>query len=94
MLKLKNTINCPGCASILRVSARVVSDGNEYVYYLCPKCKDVAREDPATGGWALQGAKSVQVPELVQELQALAVEDWRNRSTSRAPLQPGLPQKT
>lgn len=92
MLKLKNTLNCPGCESILRVSARVVSDGNEYVYYLCPKCKDIAREDSATGKWALQGAKSVQVPELVQELQALAQADWQNRSTSRAPLQAGLGQ--
>jgi len=41
MLKLKNTINCPVCDSILRVSACVVSDGNEHLYFLCAKCQDL-----------------------------------------------------
>ena len=93
MLKLKNTINCPGCDSILRVSACVVSDGNEHLYFLCPKCKDLVREDASTGKWVLQEAKSAQIPDLVQKLQGLASEDWRARSSSRESLQPGLTAK-
>lgn len=93
MLKLRNTINCPVCDSILRVSAKVVSDGNEHFYFLCPKCKDLVREEAAGSAYVLQGAKSAHIPELVQMLQAVASEDWRNRSTSREPLQPGLAKK-
>ena len=83
MLQIKNTLCCPGCAGILRVSAQVVSDGKLYQYYLCPKCSDVVREDPATKAWRLQGADGARIPEVVQFLAALAVEDWRSKSSER-----------
>lgn len=85
MLRIKNTIPCPKCETILRVSTRVVSDGKEFEYYLCPECRDVARKDAQSGNWELAGRPSGKVPELVQELRALAAEEWMSRSTSRAP---------
>ena len=84
MLQLKNTINCPGCKAVLRVSARVLSDGNEYVYYFCPACQDVAKQDPATQEWILRGAPSPKIADLVRDLQAVAVDDWAARSTTRS----------
>ena len=83
MLQIKNTIPCPCCQGILRVSVRVVSDGKEFSYYLCPKCQDVARQDPATDAWSLAGGTSTNVAEIVAALQALAVEEWRTKSTDR-----------
>ena len=85
MLRIRNTIACPRCEAILRVSARVVSDGNEYEYYLCPSCRDVARRDPESQEWSLLGTPDPGVAELVGKLQAQAVEDWRTRSVRRAP---------
>ena len=84
MLQLKNTINCPGCKTVLRVSARVLSDGKEYVYYFCSACQDVVKQDPASQEWALRGAPSPKIAELVRDLQAVAVEDWNARATSRS----------
>ena len=86
MLKLKNTINCPGCNGILRVSAHVVSDGKEYTFFLCPKCGGAARQDPASGDWSLHETQIPHAGELVQALQGMAAEDWKARSRSRAPL--------
>ena len=85
MLRIKNTIPCPQCGAILRVSTRVVSDGREFEYYLCPQCKDVARPDPDSGEWVLAGTPSGKIPEIVQELRALAADEWMSRSTTRAP---------
>jgi hypothetical protein len=84
MLQLKNTINCPGCKAVLRVSARVLSDGKEYVYYFCSACQDVAKLDPASQEWVLRGAPSAKIPELVRDLQAVAVDDWAVRATNRS----------
>ncbi len=77
---------CPGCSKPLRVSARVVSDGNEYLFYLCPRCEDVVVQDPDDGSWNLQGACSSTVTDLVGTLQSIAIETWRKRSTTRRPL--------
>jgi len=81
---------CPGCSKTLRVSARVVSDGNEYLFYLCPRCEDVAVQDP-DGSWHLRGEASSNVTEVIQMLQSLAIETWRKRSTTRRPLASGTP---
>jgi hypothetical protein len=43
----------------------------------------VVREDPGSGAWRLQGAEATPIPETVQFLAALAVEDWRAKSTDR-----------
>jgi hypothetical protein len=86
MLKLKNTISCPGCGGILRVSARVVSDGAEYLFYLCPKCEDIAAEGAGEGDWRLQGKPVPGIADLVRVLQGAASEEWCERSRSRAPL--------
>jgi hypothetical protein len=80
MLQIKNTICCPQCEGILRVRVNVVSDGNNYEYYLCSKCEDVARKDRATGEWVLRGQATDGIPEVVTTLQSLAVEDWSERS--------------
>jgi len=85
MLQIKNTIACPGCGQLLRVSARVVSDGKDYSYYLCPRCVDIARQDGPNGEWTLQSAKAQEIPEIVRLLQTLAMEDWKARSTGRIP---------
>lgn len=83
----KNTA-CPGCSKTLRVSARVLSDGNEYLFYLCPHCEDVVLEDE--GSWRLRGEPSPTVTDVVGVLQSLAIETWRKRSTSRKPLSPKI----
>lgn len=83
MLQLKNTICCPGCAQILQVSAQVVSDGKVYQYYLCPQCADAVKEDPETKTWKLQGSGGTRIPEVVQFLRALAIDDWLAQSGSR-----------
>lgn len=83
---------CPGCSKTLRVSARVVSDGNEYLFYLCPQCEDVVLEDPEDGGWRLRGEPSVAVTDVIGVLRSLAVETWRKRSTTRTPLTPKIAQ--
>ncbi len=85
-MELKHTAPCPGCAKKLRVSTRVVSDGNEYLFYLCPDCEDVVLQDPVDGSWRLRGESSPTVPEVVSALQTLAIETWRKRSTSREPV--------
>ncbi len=77
---------CPGCSKTLRVSARVVSDGNEYLFYLCPRCEDVIMQDPDDGNWNLRGESSSTVTEVIGILQSLAIETWRKRSTTRTPL--------
>jgi hypothetical protein len=83
MLQIKNTICCPGCAGVLSVSTQVVSDGKVYQYYLCPRCADVVRLDSATQTWKLRGTKVPMVPEIVQVLTTLAIEDWMARSAQR-----------
>ena len=80
---MKNTA-CPGCSKTLRVSARVVSDGNEYVFYLCPQCEDVVLQDPGDGSWQLRGESCSSVTDVISMLQSLAIETWRKRSTSSA----------
>lgn len=89
MLTIKNTINCPGCAGILRVSAHVVNDGKDYRYYLCPRCGDIACQEVADGPWRLQGVRLPEIPEVVRILQTLASNAWSERSTSRTPLADG-----
>ncbi len=84
-------VRCPGCSKTLRVSARVVSDGNEYLFYLCPECQDVVLEDPGDGGWRLRGDASPTISDLVKALQTLAIESWRQRSTSRKPMSQKIP---
>ena len=86
MLKLKNTITCPGCGAILRVSVRVVSDGAEYVFYLCPKCEDIAGDCGSGEEWKLKGKPLPGLADLVRTLQGAASEDWCEKSRSRAPL--------
>jgi hypothetical protein len=85
MLRIKNTIACPGCQGILRVRVNVVSDGRDYEYYLCPRCEDVARLEPSSGEWILRAAPSPGIGDVVQTLQALAVEEWRSKSSTRPP---------
>ena len=77
---------CPGCSKTLRASARVVSDGNDYLFYLCPQCEDVVVQDPDDGSWHLRGERSSTVVDLVTTLQSIAVESWRKRSMTRKPL--------
>ena len=77
---------CPGCSKTLRVSARVVSDGNEYLFYLCSQCEDVVVQDPDDGSWQLRGESSSTVTDVVGVLQSLAIETWRKRSVTRKPL--------
>ena len=89
MLTIKNTINCPGCAGILRISAHVVNDGKDYRYYLCPRCSDIACQDGADGPWLLRGIPLPEIPEVVRILQTLASNTWSVRSTSRSPLSEG-----
>lgn len=87
MLKLKNTIPCPGCAGVLRVSAQVVSDGAEYQFYLCPKCEAIAGEGPGEGEWKLLGNPPEKgIAAVVRALQGAASAEWTERSRSRAPL--------
>ncbi len=84
-MSTKNTVKCPACSKVLRVSARVVSDGNEYWFFLCPKCEDVVLQDTA-GNWCVRGEATANVPEVVSALQAMAIESWRQRSTTREPI--------
>lgn len=77
---------CPGCSKSLKASARVMSDGNEYLFYLCSECEDVVVEDPEDGSLSLHGSPSAAITDLVGELRSIAVEIWRKRSTSRKPL--------
>ena len=60
-----NTVCCPGCEKTLRVGARVISDGNEYWFYLCSECEDVALRPTPDGDWTLSGERRADVPALV-----------------------------
>lgn len=86
MISIKNTIPCPGCGGILRVSANVVSDGNEYRYFLCARCEDVASQDRQSGQWRLRGRPCEELPDLVGALQRLALDEWIEVSAQRTPL--------
>ena len=77
MLAIKNTLCCPGCAGILRVSAQVVCDGRLVQYYLCGQCSAAVRQDPRTQAWTIGGSPLPEIPELVRLLTSLAIEDWR-----------------
>jgi len=77
---------CPGCSKPLRASAKIISDGNEYLFYLCPQCEDVVVQDPDDGSWSLRGERSSTVADLVRTLQSIAVDTWRKRSMTRKPL--------
>lgn len=92
MLQIKNTIDCPACGTTLRVRAIVVSDGNDFEYYLCPTCEDVVRRDPGGGGWKLRGERAEGMGGIVKSLQALAADDWQARATSRAPRTCRIPE--
>src|SRR4030095_973513 len=83
VMRIKNTVPCPGCGGILRVCARIVNDGSEYEYYLCAKCVDIVRQDPSSGAWKLQGAQAPEIPEVVRTLQGLAVDEWRGGTPER-----------
>ena len=85
-MESKNTISCPGCSQRLRVSARVVSDGAEYWFFLCSECQDVVWQDSPDGEWVLGGYRSKALPKIVVALQQMAIETWRKRSTSREPV--------
>ena len=86
-----NHPRCPACSRSLKASARVISDGNEYLFYLCSDCEDVVFADPEDGSLSLRGEPSSSITELVTELRSIAVEIWRKRSTSRRPLSNKLP---
>src|SRR4030095_11628285 len=83
VMRIKNTVPCPGCGGILRVCARIVNDGSEYEYYLCRNSVDIVRQDPSSGAWKLQGAQAPEIPEVVRTLQGLAVDEWRGRTAKR-----------
>ncbi len=80
---------CPGCSCRLRASAQVVSDGSEYLFYLCPQCEDIVTQQP-DGSWVLTKTQNAHVSDVVSLLQQMAVECWRVRSTSRSPLSSSL----
>jgi hypothetical protein len=82
----RNTVSCPGCRKTLRVGSRVISDGQEYWFYLCPTCEDVALRPTPDADWELSGETRAEVPALVSALSELAADVWRRRSTSRKPL--------
>lgn len=82
----RNTVCCPGCRKTLRVGSRVISDGEEYWFFLCAECEDVAFRPTPDADWELSGERREEVPLLVVALRELAANVWRRRSTSRAPL--------
>ena len=86
---MRHKVQCPGCSSELRTRAQVVSDGSEYLFYLCPRCEDIVTQKQ-DGSWILTGQSNCNVTEIVSLLQQMAVECWRIRSTSREPLTPSI----
>jgi hypothetical protein len=84
----RDTIDCPGCGDTLRVRARVQSDGNVYEFFPCGRCRRAAVRDPRGDAWRLAESSSDSLGPAVDYLRALAVEEWRRRSTGRTPLAP------
>ncbi len=82
----QKTVVCPGCAKSIRVCARVMSDGNEYAFYLCGRCEDVVLQDPTDGTWRLRGEPGQEIANVVEVLRSLAAANWTAQSRSREPL--------